>query len=134
MNWEYISGFFDADGSISLIHLKNSKNKTVQIFFHNNEKDILLSIEKFIKDELNIKGFLSVKKARKKNHSISFDLKYIYLTKCVALLNNMNTIHPKKKHRKNITFKLKEVTPRNGKYTRKNLFIRKLLEQEFFRH
>ena len=49
MNWEYISGFFDADGCITISKPTKNKNKTIQISFHNNEIEILENIKKSIK-------------------------------------------------------------------------------------
>ena len=48
MNWEYISGFFDADGSISAISTHKNRNRTIQLSFHNTEKSILEDIQRFI--------------------------------------------------------------------------------------
>ena len=68
MDWSYISGFFDADGSISLVkkNQNNNTNKSIQISFHNTQLSILEEIKNFIDMDLNIKGFISTKKAKKR--------------------------------------------------------------------
>lgn len=132
MNWNYISGFFDADGSITMSNTGRSKNKSVVLSFHNTEKIILEEIQKYIYLKLGHKGFISCKPAKKETHKDSYDLKYTHLIKCNAILLKMKLVHPKKIHRKKIALKLKTVTPRNGKYTAEILNQRIQLEQIFF--
>lgn len=62
MTWEYISGFFDADGSISAVRVHSNTNKTIQVSFHNNELRILEEIKSFIFSELGIIGSITKKK------------------------------------------------------------------------
>ena len=131
MNWEYISGFFDADGSITLSSQIKSKNKTIQVSFHNNEREILESIQSFILEELEVKGHISLKKAKKDTHQDSYDLKYVYLNG-LKVVNSITSIHPKKTHRIKIYNLIQEKTKRNGKYTEEELLERKRLELEFF--
>lgn len=133
MNWDYVSGFFDADGSVTLVNLSNSKNKTIQLSFHNNELSILNSIKTFIDSEIGCNGVISTKKPRKINHSVSFDLKYSY-SSALDVANRISTIHPKKKHRIEIYQKIQEVTPRNGKYTDDLRKRRSELEELFWKH
>lgn len=132
MNWNYISGFFDADGSITLSKPSNSRYKTVYISFHNNELAILEEIQKFIYQELKIKGAITTKKPKKSNHNIAYDLKYDFFEKTVLILKKMKLIHPKKKHRALISARLYANVPRNGKYTRSMLLTRQKLEEDFF--
>jgi len=134
MNWEYISGFFDADGSVTLSKLQKNKNKTVVISFHNNEKTILESIQEFILKETNVKGFITHKKQKKENHNDSYSLNYSYIPKVIELIKFMNVLHPKKKHRFEIIKKLKDVTKRNGKYTEVELKNRYEIEELFWLH
>jgi hypothetical protein len=134
MNWEYISGFFDADGSVTLSKLQKNKNKTVVISFHNNEKTILESIQEFILKETNVKGFITHKKQKKENHNDSYSLNYSYIPKVIELIKFMNVLHPKKKHRFEIIKKLKDVTKRNGKYTEEELKNRYEIEELFWLH
>ena len=133
MNWNYITGFFDADGSVTLSRPDIRKNKTLQLSFHNNEMIILNSIRDFIFKETGYKGSLSCKKARSENHQDSFDLKYSYKA-ALIIGNKMSSIHPKKKHRIEIYNKIQLVTPRNGKYTKELLEENIKLELEFWNH
>lgn len=131
MNWQYISGFFDADGSVSLINANKNKLKALQISFHNNELSILQEIQSFIFNELNIKGAIIIKKAKKENHHDAYDLKYTY-DNALILSSYLTSKHPKKQYRIFITLKYyKNLTPRNGKYTPKSL-NRKLAFQRLF--
>jgi hypothetical protein len=132
MNWNYISGFFDADGSITLANTNQNKFKTIQLSFHNNELNILEEIQEFMFNQIGVVGSISIKPARKETHNDSYDLKYVYLPKTLAILKEMTLLHPKKKHRKNVAFKLINVTPRNGKYILEMIEIRKEIEKEFF--
>ena len=132
MNWEYITGFFDADGSVSLVRKAVGRNKSPQISFHNNEIDILIAMQAFIFKELSIKGFISTKKKAKEHHGQQYDLKYTDFAKCIALVNKIATIHPKKMKRFELIKKLHSFTPRNGKYTEDILYQRSILEDEFF--
>jgi len=69
MDWNYVSGFFDADGSISLVrkYSKGNANRTIQISFHNTELSILGEIRDFISSEIGVNGIISVKKPKKEN-------------------------------------------------------------------
>jgi intein-encoded DNA endonuclease-like protein len=134
MSWDYISGFFDADGSLTLTTNKAQQFKTVQLSFHNNELSILEEIRQFIEDELGIKGSIATKKPEKEVHNVAYDLKYVYFSKVNKILNHINSRHPKKSHRIKISFELELVTPRNGKYSDELLMKRKAFENEFFAH
>lgn len=132
MNWEYITGFFDADGSVTISKHSKGRKRSPQISFHNNEIDILIAIQAFIFRELSIKGFISKKKKVKEHHGQQYDLKYIDFAKCLKIANKIATIHPKKKKRFEVIEKLQKFTPRNGKYTEELLYQRSILEEEFF--
>ena len=64
MNWNYISGFFDADGSIQLNKIHPNQLPSPVITFHNNERVILEKINKFIYKQLEIKGTIVTKKKK----------------------------------------------------------------------
>ncbi|MGB0887285.1 MAG: LAGLIDADG family homing endonuclease [Vicingaceae bacterium] len=132
MNWNYISGFFDADGSITLSNPGNSKYKTVFVSFHNNELSILESIKRFIEKETGVKGVIVKKKARLKKHNTAYDLKYDFLPKVITIINYLKIQHPKKIHRIKVAKQLAKIVPRNGKYTNDLLVKRKELEEIFF--
>lgn len=134
MNWDYISGFFDADGSVTLANPGNSKYKTVYISFHNNELSILESIKEFIEKEEGIKGTIVEKKVRLERHKVSYDLKYDFFSKVIEITSKMKIEHPKKIHRIKIAKQLADVVPRNGKYTKELLSKRKELENLFFEY
>ncbi len=134
MNWEYISGFFDADGSVTLSTLNKGKNKTAVLSFHNNEKVILEKIKDFIYEETGVKGFITHKKPKKENHSDSYSLNYSYLSKVVEVSKYIKSFHPKKIHRLKTILMLKEKTKRNGKYTDDELNERLKVEESFWLH
>lgn len=133
MNWNYISGFFDADGSISFTKAGNSKNKTLQVSFHNNEADILIGIQFFIYKELGFKGTMSVKPPKKETHKTSYELKFVY-NQAYKVSCKLKSIHPKKKHRIKIYHKIQQATVRNGKYTDDQFKYREQLGEEFHKH
>lgn len=133
MNWDYISGFFDADGSITMTSPSKNKNKTIQVSFHNNELNILTDIEKFINNDLNIKGIISLKKAKKKTHSDSYELKYTF-QRGYIVSQKLISIHPKKKYRIEIYDEIQKFTKRNGKYSKEELEHRNSLIEEFFNY
>ena len=134
MNWDYITGFFDADGSITLSKHHNAPYKTVQVYFHNNELALLEEIRDFIEKETGIKGVILTKKPAKIEHRTAYDLRYIYFRTANRILKNMPSKHPKKRHRISISFELEKLTPRNGKYTEVTLARRLEKEKEFFAH
>ncbi|HLN72600.1 MAG TPA: LAGLIDADG family homing endonuclease [Prolixibacteraceae bacterium] len=96
MTWEYISGFFDADGSITAVRVHSNTNKTIQVSFHNNEIEILEVIKSFIFSELGIMGSITRKKCKKPNHGVAFDLKYSYRNG-LLVANRIISYHQKKK-------------------------------------
>ena len=132
MNWNYISGFFDADGSITAVANRKGKNKTIQISFHNTQVNILEDIKEFIFEDIGVKGTISVKPAKKENHSTSYDLKYVY-AKGLKVANKMSLVHLKKIHRIEVYNKIQLKTKRNGKYTEKEQQERDDLIIEFFK-
>lgn len=133
MNWNYIAGFFDADGSISVIKVNKNKNKTLQVSFHNNEVYILDQIRYFILKELKIMGTISLKPAKKETHSDSYELKYSYQN-ALRVANKLNILHKKKKYRIDIYNQIQEKTKRNGKYSEKELKERENLLEKFLKH
>lgn len=132
MDWNYITGFFDADGSVTLVCRNKGRQKSPQISFHNNDLDILISIQFFIFKNLNIKGHISKKRKMKENHGQQYDLKYSDFNKCIKIIENIKSIHEKKIKRFKLIKDLKKLTPRNGKYTEDILDKRKQLEAKFF--
>jgi hypothetical protein len=130
MNWSYISGFLDADGSVSYYCPNKGKKKCACVTFHNNEKVIVNKIRKFIEEELGIKGSLSTKRPKLDSHNTSYDLKYNY-QQAIEILKRIDLMHPKKRHRKNILIKIQKTKPRNGKYNSKILAKIAELESQY---
>lgn len=133
MNWNYITGFFDADGSVTAVSNNKGKNKTLQVSFHNNELNILEEIRNFIIKDIDVIGSISLKKAKKETHQDSYDLKYSYRN-ALKVANKLNTIHLKKNHRIKIYNLIQEKTKRNGKYSESELKEREFLLEDFFKH
>lgn len=115
MNWSYISGFFDADGSIQLNRIHKNQLPTPVITFHNNEIRLLEEISKFIYKELKIRGSIVTKK--KKEYSSQFELRYVYYPKFLLLANVLTIKHPKKVNRIAFILRLRQFSKRNGKYS-----------------
>lgn len=132
MNWNYITGFFDADGSITYIRPGKNRMKTLQISFHNNERVILDDIREFIFKELGYKGVICTKKPQKLTHGIQYELKYKY-DQAYNVSLKLKTIHSKKKHRIKIYSEIKKLVKRNGKYSLEEKEAILKLENEFFK-
>lgn len=132
MNIYYISGFFDADGSITLCKShKNKKFKSVKIDFTNTKKDILISIQEWLFNN-NIKSYISIKPSRKKEHSTSYVLSCSY-DNAYKLCILLKSLHPIKLHRINTVIKYyKKVTTRNGKYSSRQIIRKIAFERLFF--
>jgi hypothetical protein len=132
MTWEYISGFFDADGSILLAKPSKKQPKTIFIHFSNNDYNLLKTIQKFIFKELNLKGSISTKSPKKDTHSIAYELKYGY-NAAYLICTHLKSLQIKKKYKIDITLKLyKNCTPRNGKYSTNLLAAKKEFEILFY--
>lgn len=133
MNWDYISGFFDADGSITLIKVYRNQNRSVNITFTNNEKDLLESIKLFIHEQTNAKGHIVTKKAIKATHQVGYELRYQFQA-ALTVANHLKSIHPKKVHRIAVANEIDKVINRNGKYSPQELEYRRFLEEKFLTH
>jgi hypothetical protein len=133
MTWDYISGFFDADGSVTVVSNGKGKNKTLQVSFHNNEINILEEIQSFIYEQLNIKGVISLKKSKNIKHQDAYDLKYCFRN-ALLVANMLKSLHNKKIHRIKIYNIIQLKTNRNGKYTIEEIKEREELVEKFFNH
>lgn len=133
MNIEYVTGFFDADGSITLCKKsKSDKYKSIKIDFTNTEKDVLLNIQNFILKKYDIKGHITTKKVIKENHNLGYTLAYAY-DHAYNLCKILHSIHPKKLHRISTILKYyKLVTKRNGKYSIEESTRKLAFERLFF--
>lgn len=132
MNWEYISGFFDADGHITLSAMNKGKNKTVCIGFTNIDLNLLEEIKTFIDSEIKCKGSITKRTSKELHHSDCYNLVYRYN---IGLLvaEKINSKHYKKKEKIKLVLQTyKSVTPRNGKYTDEIKEKREKFIAEFF--
>lgn len=134
MNWKYISGFFDADGYVTLVRDRKDKPRTVIVGFTNSKIIILETIQNFILIKTGLKGFISKKTSKKESRADGYDLKYTHFPKALKILFLMKySIHPKKQKRYEILKKIHVLTPRNGKYNQQMLSDRTMLEEEFLK-
>lgn len=133
MTLDYISGFFDADGSITLSKsYKDSKFKSLKIDLSNCDLQLLKEIQKYLFDNFNIKGYITTKQKQKENHSIAYCLSYAN-NYCLELSKLLNSRHSKKRHRLYcINTYYKQVTVRNGKYTNAQISKKLAFERMFF--
>lgn len=131
MTWNYVSGFFDADGSITVSRDSVREQPHVVISFCNNERAVLDEIRIFIFKELKVKGFIIHKKPRKVTHSDNYELCYASTPKCLVIAQHLQSLHPKKMARLKLIPKVKELTPRNGKYSDELLEKRRALIEHF---
>ncbi|MFH6985582.1 LAGLIDADG family homing endonuclease [Marinoscillum luteum] len=119
MNWSYISGFFDADGSIQLNRIHRNQLPSPVMTFHNNERVILELIKAFIYDELNVNGTIVTKK--KEGYADQFELRYSYFSKFKAIVGELVIHHPRKLKRIEFIQKYQGLSKRNGKYSNQEL-------------
>lgn len=134
MNLDYISGFFDADGSISMGKERSSKPlKALKIDFTNTKKEILLEIQEYLLKEHNLHLAISTKPPKADNHQTSYCLSASSNRTCYKLCQLLNSHHPMKKHRINTVLKYHNaVVKRNGKYNERELARRLAYERLFF--
>lgn len=132
MNIHYISGFFDADGYLTMG--KNGKEEHVPYAgFTNNIREILEEIQCFLFENFSIKGHISKKTARKETHHDSYDLKYSGFKTCGILKNILCLKHPKKIARFEILQSIHDLTNRGGKYSEQMLKDRRNRCEDFFK-
>lgn len=132
MNWSYISGFFDADGSIMLMSQSKNAHKAIVITFHNNDLTLLKQINSFIFKELGVKGAFKTKPPKKETHSTAYDLRYVY-DAALLICAKLSPIQKYKRHKIATALKYyKRVTIKNGKYNEKQLLSKKAFERLFY--
>lgn len=130
MNWQYISGFFDADGSIGLYKQKSKNQKSAVLVFHNNDKELLEQIRSFIYHQTGVSGSLSTKKSS--TYQNSYDLQYLYRN-AVEVCKHINSAHKEKNHKLAVLLQYYQaVTPRNGKYNERLLQKKRAFERLFY--
>ncbi len=126
---EYIAGFFDADGCVTLTKDHKSKHRSPQVSFVNNERAILETIREYFGY-----GTICKKPARKENHNSSYDLQYTH-RRAMQVLEAIYPfmLHSRKRHRtKLILEEYLSVTDRQGNYTGKMLIAKRDFEERFF--
>lgn len=134
MNLSYISGFFDADGSITLCkNNKDDKYKSIKIDFTNTQLELLYEMQNFLLKNHQLQLFISTKPSKKENHSIGYTLSCSGNQKCIKLCKLLQSHHPKKLHRINTILKYHDaVTIKNGKYKEYEINRKLAYERLFF--
>lgn len=134
MNDSYISGFFDADGSITMS--KSSKNdiyRTLKIDFTNTQLETLKEIQKYLLEVHKIKLYIVSKPPRNERQAESYTLSTCSNRICYRLCEIIQSHHPKKLHRINTILKYhNSVVKRNGKYNEREKMRRLAYERLFF--
>jgi LAGLIDADG-like domain len=134
---EYVAGFFDADGSVSLTRLGRLENRSPVIVFTNTQKAILDKIRIHLVKAIpeGPIGSLIRRPGRKLGHSMTYDLKYSHNNALVvARLLLAFSLHPEKTRKlKLLVGYYQSVTPRNGKYTPEMRAAKQEFETEFYR-
>jgi|TARA_Y100000294_G_C8327826_1_gene245419 hypothetical protein len=87
MDWSYISGFFDADGNLHLVHNKRKGTYQLQIRFFSSNKEALSKIREF----LDGKGNIYLKKQTKGvvNRSEVYECTFTKKQDCLWILKNI---------------------------------------------
>ena len=134
INDSYISGFFDADGSITMSRDKsNSLFRTIKIDFTNTQFDILEEIRKYLLEKYGLKLYISKKPPRNDRCLESYTLSSASNQICYKLCEIIKSAHPKKRHRINTVLKYhNKVTKRNGKYNEREKTRKLAYERLFF--
>ena len=134
MNIEYISGFFDADGSITMGRMKKQNPfRSLKIDFTNTKIEILKEIQEFLLKEYDLHLAIVTKPARKETHQVSYCLCTSSNINCYKLCQILHSHHPMKMHRINTVLKYHHtVTRRNGKYNEREFQRRLAYERLFF--
>jgi len=121
----YTAGFLDADGSVSLVKFRSDSDwlRMPQVAFYNCDKSILKQLQK------EWGGNIRANKPTSKKHNVSYSL-HLINNNALALLERVlpHMLHTKKKKRAElISANYKKCTPRNGKYTAKQIVQKKRL-------
>lgn len=122
LSWAYLSGFFDADGSITL---KNKESFSPSLNFHNTEYDLIYDIKLFIDEKLKLNGTINYNIPKKENHKVNYTLSY-YGIKIIPIIKRMKSNHPNKLHRFIVLEKLKSYISKSDF----NIHIREVFYQD----
>lgn len=130
MTLDYIAGFLDGEGSITLARdRKYAKFKSPMVSFSDNARGILEDIQA----SLPMRGSVISKTEARQNCSPSFTLQYkdnAALDLCALLQDKLR--HPSKRARAQLLVaQYKSITPRNGKYTAEMAKMKLEFEERF---
>ena len=134
INDYYISGFFDADGSITMSKSgHNDLYRKLKIDFTNTQLSTLREIQRYLWETHRLKLYLSTKPSRSENWAESYTLSTSSNQVCYKLCEIIKSHHPKKIHRINTVLKYHNlVVKRNGKYNEREKMRRLAYERLFF--
>lgn len=129
INNAYLAGFIDGEGTITLSRRNKGKNRQLAITISNNELKIL----EWIKSLTNV-GTIVSKKIYSKKHNQSYTY-HVFNRQALSLIKQLipHLKSYKKKRAEFILSNYLNVTPRNGKYTKKMLKQKEKFENKFFK-
>ena len=129
----YTSGFFDADGSITMSKVGDSPYRTIKIDFCNTQLSILQEIQEYLLSTYGLHLSIATKPSRKEGWSEAYTLSASSNRVCYRLCQIIKSHHPKKLHRINTILKYHNiVVKRNGKYNEREHIRRLAYERLFF--
>jgi len=113
LNWSYLAGFIDADGTISIRkNDKAGKSYRPYVSIANTNRDVL----ELFKYQLG-RGAICTKKAKKENHSESYEVRWDHNVALFICEHCYPYLTIKKARAELLLSDWKLYTPRNGKYT-----------------
>lgn len=134
MNDSYISGFFDADGSITMSKCNSSNPyRTIKIDFSNTQLGLLKEIQEYLFKTYGLKLNITTKPSKNDKWAEAYTLSSSSNRICYKLCEIIKSHHPKKVHRINTILKYhNKVVKRNGKYNEREKMRRLAYERLFF--
>lgn len=125
----YIAGIIDGEGSIMLLKFHNNQFPSPCISISSTTIELL----QWIKDVTNIGSIKSKKNYNEEKHTNSFayTIKYNDVINLLVEIEPYLVIESKKKRARLIIKKYKEVTPRNGRYSKEMLEAKEKFYEEF---
>lgn len=131
---EYIAGFFDADGSVSLAKAGGKKRQNMRsptLSFANIDRALLEEIKTFFGGG----GSIYTKKAKKHEHTDTYELK-MRTHQTVEALRQMypHLLHAKKRYRAQLIINeyYSVTVNRGGRYTEERRAVKLDFERRFF--
>jgi len=125
----YIAGVIDGEGSIMLIKFHNNQYPSPCITISSSTVEILEWIKSKIKAG-TIKGKKNYSPEKHKN-SYTYELRYDNAIKLLTEIAPYLVIETKKKKAEMLVNYYKRITPRNGKYTAEQLWLKENFYNEF---